>query len=514
MKKALLFLVLAALLALTAAAAAGPVLTSENGTVWLGADNHLFFRDPAGVVKELPSAIGDLIGMDAENIYCLSMNGRLYAVRTDGSATVQVSAAPTQEELDALRAAPVFKLTDGKLVLTLPGSAEQPVAEGALAACANAKTLYYVVSEGGRYLLKAVPFADTAAAQALTPATVAAAAEPSAMWAGEHSVAIMTADSRVLVYREPDRTLNTFSALSVPVDAAVAEDGKLFRYARTEAGLWQVQQADPLDVFVTAAPLMPVTPAPAIVTATPAPTATPRPTPTDPPQDNTVRKWDRGNRVKRIQQRLADLGYPVGRADGTYGDQTDIAVRLFQSSIGVGEHTYITERVQNRLFSSNAPVYDPYVTLSRGSRGIRVRLMQQALAALGYDPGNIDGVYGTRTVAAVAAYQQALHMVLPEGELPGEIATSWLLMNLYGILNPITPIPVPTDVPVPTDEPLPTDEPAPTDAPAPTDVPAPTGEPVPTDPPAPTDEPAPTDAPVERITPKPADPATPTDLNP
>jgi len=46
-------------------------------------------------------------------------------------------------------------------------------------------------------------------------------------------------------------------------------------------------------------------------------------------------------------------------------------------------------------------------TLRRGSRGPAVVRLQQAIAALGFDPGPADGKFGARTEAAVRAYQTA-----------------------------------------------------------------------------------------------------------
>jgi peptidoglycan hydrolase-like protein with peptidoglycan-binding domain len=42
-----------------------------------------------------------------------------------------------------------------------------------------------------------------------------------------------------------------------------------------------------------------------------------------------------------------------------------------------------------------------------GVRGTDVRQLQQALSAIGYDPGPIDGVFGSKTAAAVKAFQAA-----------------------------------------------------------------------------------------------------------
>ena len=45
--------------------------------------------------------------------------------------------------------------------------------------------------------------------------------------------------------------------------------------------------------------------------------------------------------------------------------------------------------------------------LRKGSTDPAVRDLQEALEALGYDPGPIDGTFGTTTEAAVKAFQYA-----------------------------------------------------------------------------------------------------------
>jgi peptidoglycan hydrolase-like protein with peptidoglycan-binding domain len=45
--------------------------------------------------------------------------------------------------------------------------------------------------------------------------------------------------------------------------------------------------------------------------------------------------------------------------------------------------------------------------LQKGSNDPAVRDLQEALKALGYNPGTVDGVFGATTEAAVKAFQQA-----------------------------------------------------------------------------------------------------------
>lgn len=49
----------------------------------------------------------------------------------------------------------------------------------------------------------------------------------------------------------------------------------------------------------------------------------------------------------------------------------------------------------------------PATTLKPGDSGAQVKLLQQALTALGYSPGKADGAYGPATTTAVTNFQQA-----------------------------------------------------------------------------------------------------------
>ena len=152
-------------------------------------------------------------------------------------------------------------------------------------------------------------------------------------------------------------------------------------------------------------------------------------------------------------QSLLDLGYPVGKVDGSYGEQTQIAVNLFYDAIHAREHNYITPSMRTKLFADNAPEYDPYMPLQKGDRGLSVLYMQTQLKKEGYDPGKLDGIYGENTVKAVAEYQKAIGYVPAEKEVPGEYASHDLLEKLLGPEE--TPTVTPTGTPEPTATPKP-----------------------------------------------------------
>jgi hypothetical protein len=52
-------------------------------------------------------------------------------------------------------------------------------------------------------------------------------------------------------------------------------------------------------------------------------------------------------------------------------------------------------------------IVQPTVTLKPGATGAQVKLLQHALATLGYRPGKVDGRYGPATQRAVIRFQQA-----------------------------------------------------------------------------------------------------------
>lgn len=103
--------------------------------------------------------------------------------------------------------------------------------------------------------------------------------------------------------------------------------------------------------YVTVAPVtqIPVTVAPATVPpATPIP-ATQAPT-AGPTEIPTLKKGSKGEAVKALQQRLIDLGYLSGSADGDYGNMTANAVKDFQLVHDMKEDGVAGPDVLDRIF--------------------------------------------------------------------------------------------------------------------------------------------------------------------
>lgn len=115
--------------------------------------------------------------------------------------------------------------------------------------------------------------------------------------------------------------------------------------------------------------LMPQTPtsAPTAVVATLAPTLPPTPSPTPVPTPNitpnndyrTIKVGDKGDDVKLMQRRLAELGYYTGKVDGVFGNQTRRSVERFQYYQGLSVDGIAGKRTLTVLYESTEVVYAP-----------------------------------------------------------------------------------------------------------------------------------------------------------
>ncbi len=139
-------------------------------------------------------------------------------------------------------------------------------------------------------------------------------------------------------------------------------------------------------------------------------------TATPAPEYVELRPGDTGDRVKKLQTRLKELGYFTGDIGGNYLEKTTKAVKLFQRAYGKDETGIATVSLQKTLYSDSAKPYEDseatpapeYVKLSPGDTGDRVKKLQTRLKDLGYFSGNIGGNYGDQTTAAVKRFQKKI----------------------------------------------------------------------------------------------------------
>ena len=66
-----------------------------------------------------------------------------------------------------------------------------------------------------------------------------------------------------------------------------------------------------------------------------------------------LRKGSKGTEVIKLQERLNDLGYSVGKADGDFGNKTKAAIEQFQADNGLDVTGIADEKTQELLYSED-----------------------------------------------------------------------------------------------------------------------------------------------------------------
>lgn len=128
-----------------------------------------------------------------------------------------------------------------------------------------------------------------------------------------------------------------------------------------------------------------------------------------------LRRGDRGDAVRLLQERLGIVDIFHGAADGTFDAETELALKQFQQSRGLTVDGVAGAKTQAALPAIGGPYPDsPAIAqnsevtyLGEGNQGPRVRSLQQRLRALGYYKGKVTGVFDGNTKEAVMRFQQA-----------------------------------------------------------------------------------------------------------
>lgn len=146
----------------------------------------------------------------------------------------------------------------------------------------------------------------------------------------------------------------------------------------------------------------------------------------------TLRYPQRGNNVTMLQNALTQLGYYEGAVDGIYGKGTRTSVKAFQQANNLADDGVAGPATLAKIAeltgihigdtpssggsedsgSTDKPTAGSglfggvYTTIQYGMKGDRVRVLQQALNALGFDAGKVDGDFGSGTYQAVRAFQK------------------------------------------------------------------------------------------------------------
>lgn len=117
-----------------------------------------------------------------------------------------------------------------------------------------------------------------------------------------------------------------------------------------------------------------------------------------------------GDAVKTLQEKLNAKGFHSGNVDGIFGAKTYAAVTAFQKANSLGVDGIVGKLTWAKLYDATPVNVTPVTTqpmLRTGSRGDAVRKLQELLNAKGYTCGSVDGIFGSKTYAAVLAFQKA-----------------------------------------------------------------------------------------------------------
>jgi N-acetylmuramoyl-L-alanine amidase len=121
---------------------------------------------------------------------------------------------------------------------------------------------------------------------------------------------------------------------------------------------------------------------------------------------NAIRLGAAGPHVRDVQQRLAHLGLLTDDLHGEFGPSTTQAVRTFQQLRGLVADGVVGPDTWRTLVEAGFALGDRLLYLARPMlRGDDVRELQERLNRLGFDSGQVDGIFGTDTAAAVAEFQ-------------------------------------------------------------------------------------------------------------
>ena len=164
--------------------------------------------------------------------------------------------------------------------------------------------------------------------------------------------------------------------------------------------------------------------------------------------------------VAQIQQRLIELGYFSGEANGQLDSRTQIAVKLFEEACGQLPSGAISSDILTMLNAANAPLFETlaaqYSNLLEGSSGEAVEKLQTRLVELGFATGSANGEYGSATTESVKLFQTAngLDATGVANSYMQAVLFSSFALNINGE-TAISAIPEPTQEPQPEETPEP-----------------------------------------------------------
>lgn len=123
--------------------------------------------------------------------------------------------------------------------------------------------------------------------------------------------------------------------------------------------------------------------------------------------------------IREAQQALRDAGYDPGPIDGILGPRSRQALRDYQRDEGLRATGALDHATLHALLGTERQEAEQPAAHDRLLTQDEIRLAQENLIQLGFDPGPPDGVFTERTQEALRNYQERYGMVV-SGQLDEE----------------------------------------------------------------------------------------------
>lgn len=115
-----------------------------------------------------------------------------------------------------------------------------------------------------------------------------------------------------------------------------------------------------------------------------------------------------GAAVAELQKLLAHWGTYRGEINGQFNRFVEAAVKRFQFAVFLKDDGIVGPLTWEAL-ETGAPVKMPLLRF--GSSGPSVKVVQTVLSEAGFYPGEIDGIFGPITQAAVRLFQKSFKLI-------------------------------------------------------------------------------------------------------
>lgn len=122
-----------------------------------------------------------------------------------------------------------------------------------------------------------------------------------------------------------------------------------------------------------------------------------------------------GDKVKELQTRLKELGYLKANITGYYGEQTVMAVRMFQKQVGLSPDGVAGEKTQELLFAANAPTRSSATSTTTTTTTTAAKTTTTKTGAASTTTTTTKSTVSTTTTTSVEQYYASLYSELEFG---------------------------------------------------------------------------------------------------